>query len=296
MLSYLAGRPQLPNGITVASLRDTSAFLRLSLRSIGSALRGLADDGVIVVSQTTGTRPAGILIRDPKEWGPAVPWRVDRREAMIALDAFFALQVETQSAASARAWDRAQSLLARGARTARYEPLARGARPARYATLSARGQARALERPLSTDSSRQRVSRSELEGGREGAELSEREVKIVSAFMAGSGVEEVAGQWLRRLKRLAAESNGELERLCRLAADPAGPALGVERLAQLERAMVSPGGSERIPYMRSEEQRLEAHVEACRRAGFEDEASEAEQQLAMLRSCESGSGQSGLTS
>lgn len=281
VLSYLAGRPQLPNGVTVSSLRDAKAFLRLEVRTIRKALRGLVEDGVIVISQSSGSRPAGILIRDPKEWGPSVPWRADRREAMIALEAFSALHLETQSAASARSWGRAQSLLVRGPRGAHYNQLVRAPGGAHNDHLRARPWGRALEPPLSTSSSRQRVQRSELEGGREREDLSDREAELMAAFMDGAGIEEVSGTTFRRLRRLAAESNGTLPRLVELARDLAGPGRFLDRLAQLEEAMVAPAGTDRVPCPQlSEREALERQIEILSKAaGYEDEVEELRAQL-----------------
>jgi hypothetical protein len=113
-------------------------------------------------------------------------------------------------------------------------------------------------------------------------DFGERESELVRAFMAGALLEELYGHALRRLCRVAAESNGNFPAVLELARRPDGPERWLDRLAELERAMVGPPVARSAIRELSERERLERHRDELRRAGLEEDAREVETQLASL--------------
>lgn len=246
LLAYLGSRPDL-NGVVIGSLRDAAAALRLSVRTVRAALDRLEADGVLVAEDRGGSSGFAYRIQEPTSWGEGVPWHGDRRDAAMTLHALARLQARAQESLSARDWDRAQRLILRGLRTAHLETVVRGARAAHKSDFPARGQGRAKTAALSLSreaAAGPRLRRADLEGGRElSLSISEGQRALLAAFFDGVGHDrELWGAPLQQLLELGRDAGEHLGTLCELAADPAGPSLFKQRVAQLAKARKEAAG------------------------------------------------------
>lgn len=295
VLLALAAEPAI--GDTTLCYRELAKRTGLSTGTVSVVLKRLETRRVILRDPGRGREPSAWFVRPPEKWG-LVPWRCEREVAIdrIALSVGRLTRVQTEKADlgssrdTARVQTRSQATKSKSSDLGSSRGLTRAQRPVEKDVCSRDSDARTTSAPSLSSSSLQRVTRGELEGGREQrADISDREAELMLAFMVGAGLDEVKGSVFRRLRVVAAESNGTLPRLVELARDAKGPGLFLARLGQIEQAMVAPSSEPRHPYMATERERLEQHLEACRRAGLEEEAREAEQLLATLEPCESGS-------
>lgn len=272
-----------PGPAKVLSYANLAQRTGLSTGTISVSLRRLETRRVILRDPGLGRDSATYFIRPPAKWG-LVPWRVSRGTALERLQALsdhlYRAQMEMVDLASSRVLSREQTR-SEGAR-AKTRDLGSSRDRTREQravdnTVCSRDRTRdQTGSPLLTNYSLQRVTRSELEGGRElRSDLSGREVQLIGAFLKGACLEYVEGRPLLRLKRVATESNGNFEKVLEAAGDLAGPGLFEMRLAQLERLMVEPS-THPAPYRQlGEKEALERQIEILSKmAGCEDEIEE----------------------
>lgn len=270
VLLAIAAEPGPARELTYVHLAHRTA---LSTGTISRSLQRLETRRVILRDPGLGRERAAYFIRPPAKWG-LVPWRVSRGTALERLEAL------SDHLYRARALSRAQTRSRRARSGKRDLGSARdlgGAQIPVDNTVCARDLGGAQSgSPLLTNYSLQRVTRSELEGGRElRSDLSDREAELIGAFLKGACIEYVEGRPLLRLKRIATESNGNFEKVLETAGDLGGPGLFEMRLAQLERLMVEPS-SHPAPYRQlGEKEALERQIEILSKmAGCEDEVEE----------------------
>jgi hypothetical protein len=311
VLLHLAAFPQ-PFDVVASSYEDMALQLGLSTGQVSRAIGKLVKRACIGRSASrgwggSGNAPNLYRVNDPHEWG-LVPWRLDRREAMIRLSAFLALQAREQDILNPRAWAREQRLLRpraaareiRGGQEASIRAQLRAGSADSYSRAAVRGFS---PPPPPNYCDRLGVRRDETGGGGEGFQLSERQRELVDAFFAGvPGLQELAGHPLRRLCRIADESNGELERLVKLARSMQGPDRWLDRIGQLEAAMTA--GDDEVPGAKSQPmsgrlRSLHQSLAGARAAGDAELVAELETEIVLASAhpsvtmgpCESGSEQ-----
>ncbi|MHB8431042.1 MAG: hypothetical protein ACYDDZ_11035 [Acidimicrobiales bacterium] len=283
------------------------------------ALDGLVKRGVLLCDPGGGREASTYWIRDPREWH-TVPWVAPRREISTRLDEHFGLRVRalevSSDLASARksSWNRARRRSANGAvrkptwvARESAEGFARYAAPKQGQRAKVQRVSRATAHPsLSSDvvvvagapppslSSNVVYADGLKRGERMNYGLTVRAAILVGAVMEGLALDELRGDPLRRVKRVAAECNGEFDRLVGIARRLPAPARWVDRIIELEQEMVAPSCSAPIASKSvrgwSERERLERHLHELTVAGETEEAEEVRQRLATLLACESGSG------
>lgn len=239
VLLALASEPA-PFGEIRVGLRDLAHDTGLGSGEISRAIRGLVRRKVLTVDPGRGQEPSAYWIRPPAEWG-LVPWRLDRRAVGAIIDASFGLHVRALDLDSARAWTRARrrsvngnsggpTRVVRASGRAHKNDLVRASRRAHYDDEAASSHLsfRIEDRYPSSEQAEKRATQP----------LNERERRLVDAFKAGTGMGEVYGTLLAGLRQVANEANGELERICRLVSDPAGPRDWNERLSLARLALV----------------------------------------------------------
>ena len=117
MLLHLAAEPT-PFGVVNESYAELGVRIGIGDGEASRAIGKLLARHCIVRDGGLGSAPSTYRVLDPREWGEAIPWRLDRREAIISLDASFALDVRAQDVNSPRAWARGRRLLVRASRRA----------------------------------------------------------------------------------------------------------------------------------------------------------------------------------
>ena len=238
VLLHLAADPT-PFGVVNESYAELGVRIGVGDGQASRAVGKLLARHCIVRDGGLGSAPSTYRVLDPREWGE-VPWRLDRREAIISLDASNVLDFRAQDIASPRAWARGRRLLVRASRRAG-EIEEDGVCP----RVTARGQKRSgprawargqIEPSLST--SRQiGVSRDDLEGGREVLQLSEAQKRLIRVFFDGAPeLMVLRGNPLHRLMRVAVEANGSLDELVRIAGDVTQGGRWLDRVKQIEEA------------------------------------------------------------